>query len=98
MYQGKARGMCTICLETNRNYMGVRFMRLISKSEYLIVPEGRKFMGLGKIELNLHITQRWCDLQINIHNMSIHLKMTFPLNYEMLEVNFPSRVYGFHLE
>ena len=31
--------------------MQVMFMRLMSKGEYLIVPKGMKFTGLGKLGL-----------------------------------------------
>ena len=46
------RRMLKLYLETNRktntNYMQVRLMRLVSKSEYFIVPKGTKFTGSGK--------------------------------------------------
>ena len=34
------------------NYLQVMLMRLMLKSEYLIIPKGTKFTGLGKSGLN----------------------------------------------
>ena len=48
--------MSKLYQETNRNTkytnnMQVMLMRLMSKGEYLIVPKGTKFTGLGKLGL-----------------------------------------------
>ena len=46
--------------------MQVMLMRLMSKGEYLIVPKGTKFTGLGKLGLNY---------EPNIHNFTcLHSK------------------------
>ena len=37
--------------------MQVMLMRLMSKGEYLIVPKGMKFMGLGKLGL-IYVTNK----------------------------------------
>ena len=55
------RGISRLYVETNRNtiiqfiYKFLMLMRLMSIIEYLIAPKGTKFMGSGKLGLNLQI-------------------------------------------
>ena len=51
------------------NFMQVMLMRLTSKGEYVIVPKGTKFTGLGKLGLNLKMWLFiWKDLKYFGHH------------------------------
>ena len=62
--------------------MQVILMRLMSKGEYLIVPQGTKFTGSGKLGLNAH---KWRYETFYIHvlkgALDNILKFSFRLNF-----------------
>ena len=55
------------------NYMQVRLMRLTSNMEYLIVPKGTKFMGSGKLGLNMQLPSSIAEHAI--HHITVIIRM-----------------------
>ena len=49
------------------NYIQVRLMSLMSKLEYLIMPKGTKFIGLGKLGLIVPTNQHYSRVVLAVN-------------------------------
>ena len=55
--------------------MQVMLMRLMSKSEYVIVPKGTKFTGSGKQDLDFDANQRIDSRRDSRHTIAARIKV-----------------------